>query len=370
MAWRETFLRRFGPGILGGIALNDWRALLRDKHLSIDASRMPRVVAITFQSFKNSLLRQIEDKRFGSLLEKVAIQPPLFILGHYRNGTTLLHQLLAQDRRFAFPNIYQTTFPHTFLTTEAADTPLLSFFMPSRRPMDNVEMSLSSPQEDEFALCAASLKSPCMAWIFPRQREQFEKYLTFRTAAPSEISRWRDTLELFLKKLTLKYQRPLLLKSPPHTCRIRLLLEMFPEARFIHIHRDPYAVFQSSRRTFRLMLDWNGLQRPELDGLDNWVLRQYREMYDVFFDEKTLIPKHRFHEIRFSDLEKDPVGQLRSAYEMLALPDFRTVESELRKYVASLASYRKNVFTEIAPDLKGRIAREWGRCFEEWGYVL
>src|SRR5437879_2520647 len=187
MAWRETFLRRFGPGLLGGLTLTDWLALLRDKHLSIDPSRTPRALAITFQSLKNSLLRQVETRRFGPKFKNVAIQPPLFILGHWRNGTTLLHQLFAQDRRFAFPNSYQVSFPHTFLTTEAADSPLMSFFLPRQRPMDNMEWALSSPQEDEFALCVSSLKSPCLAWVFPRQRERFEKYLTFRTAAPNEI---------------------------------------------------------------------------------------------------------------------------------------------------------------------------------------
>jgi hypothetical protein len=112
---------------------------------------------------------------------------------------------------------------------------------------------------------------------------------------PNELSQWQAALKILLKKLTLKYDRPLVLKSPPHTCRIRLLLEMFPDARFIHIHRDPYAVFQSSRRTFRLMLDWHGLQRADLEGLDDWVLRQYREMYEVYFEEKKLIPSHRLH---------------------------------------------------------------------------
>lgn len=278
MNWRESFLIRFGPGVLGGITFGDWSRLLREEKSAISPCRLLRAIAITLQSLKNSAFHFSENRRYGPLLKDVVVQPPLFILGHWRNGTTHLHQLLAQDRRFAFPNTYQVCFPHTFLTTEAQDSRLLSFFAPKHRPMDNMELNLASPQEDEFALCVSSLKSPCMSWIFPRQKEKFERYLTFRTVPQNEIAQWRAAFHLLLKKLTWKYKRPLLLKSPPHTARIRLLLEMFPDARFVHIHRDPYTVFQSSRRMFQLMFDWHGVQRPRLDDLDDWVLRQYKEM--------------------------------------------------------------------------------------------
>jgi hypothetical protein len=366
--WREKILTRVGPGLFGGITFGTWLRLLREQNFAIDPSCLPRAVAITLQSLKNSAHGFMESRRFGPLLKDVEVSPPLFILGHFRAGTTHLHQLLAQDRRFAFPNMYQTSFPHTFLTTEQRDSPLLSFFLPPQRPMDNVEWTLASPQEDEFALCTATLRSPCLAWVFPRRRERFEKYLTFRRVAQTEIDQWRAAFELFLKKLSWKYQRPLVLKSPPHTGRIGLLLEMFPQARFVHIRREPYTVFQSSRRTFRMMLDWNGLQRPSQDGLDDWVLRQYREMYDAYFEQRTLISEGSLHEMSFEDLERDPMAALRGAYEALHLPAFEEVESDLRRYVDSLDGYRKNEFPELPKELKTRIAKEWSRCFEEWGY--
>ena len=312
--------------MLGGITVRQWFGLIR--HEGFDLARLPRALSITLQSLKNSLCLWHEQRRYGSLLQGVRIEPPLFVLGHWRNGTTHLHQLLAQDRRFAFPNGYQTTFPHTFLTTEAMDSRFLSFFLPKRRPMDNMEWTVASPQEDEFALCASSLKSPCMAWVFPRRRKHFGRYLSFRHAAPEEIAEWRAAFELFLKKLTWKYRRPLLLKSPPHTCRIRLLLEIFPEARFVHIHRDPYVVFQSSRKMFQTMIGWHELQRSNPDELDDWILEQYREMYEMFFDERRLIPAGHYHEMAFEELEKDPLGEMRKLYETLGLPNFRSAEAD------------------------------------------
>jgi hypothetical protein len=141
-----------------------------------------------------------------------------------------------------------------------------------KSPMDSIEWDLRSPQEDEFALCVSCFKSPCMGWVFPRRRERFEKYLTMREVAAEEIAAWLAAFGRLLGKLTLKYRRPLVLKSPPHTGRIRLLLELFPGARFVHIHRDPYVVFQSSRRTFEIIFRWHCLQRPRR-GRPGWQER-------------------------------------------------------------------------------------------------
>src|SRR4051794_34077232 len=202
---------------------------------------------LTLGSLLNSLYGRREAKSYRSLAEGVTIQPPLFILGHWRSGTTLLHNLLALDDQFAYPNLYEVFFPHTFLSTEDVRLDQVNPLIPSTRAMDNVAQGLGMPNEDEFATCTASLVSPYMMWSFPRRQEHYERYLTFRSVAEEEVNRWKAALVLFMKKLTLRYNRPIVLKSPPHTCRIRLLLELFPDARFVNIRREPYTVFQSTR---------------------------------------------------------------------------------------------------------------------------
>jgi hypothetical protein len=368
--WRKSFLTHLGPGLLGGIRLGDWLRLLRDERFAISPTRLPKALAITFQSLENSFLARREMRRYREEIEKVPVEPPLFVLGHWRNGTTHLHYLLGMDSRFAFPNIYQTFYPHSFLTTEARRSRLVGFFLPKRRPMDSVAWNIGSPQEDEFALCVLSRKSPCLGWVFPRHRDRYDRYLTFRHAGEGEEEEWRAAFDLLIRKLTLKHRRPLVLKSPPHTGRIRLLLRMFPGSKFVHIHRDPYAVFQSSRNLFQVNLRWNGLQRFSSSGLEEWVLRQHREMYEAFFEERKLIPEGRYCEVKFEELELDPVGQLRAIYQKLGLPDFQVVQPELERYVATLAGYRKNSYPDLGTDLKKRIAREWQASFEEWGYAV
>ena len=244
----------------------------------------------------------------------------------------------------------------------------LQFFMPKRRPMDNVEWDMRSPQEDEFALCNLTFKSPCMGWVLLKKRDHYDRYLTFRDVPRAQIDQWQESLLWLLKKLTFKHGRPLVLKSPPHTGRIRLLLEMFPTAKFVHIHRNPYTVFQSSRKTFLVNYTWHRLQRAPLDDLDDRLIEQYRRMYDAFFEERGLIPNGNFHEVAFEELESDPMGQMQKLYESLGLPDFRECEGALRRYVDSLVGYKKNKFSNLPVELRGRIAERWKPCFDEWGY--
>jgi hypothetical protein len=150
-----------------------------------------------------------------------------------------------------------------------------------------------------------------------------------------------------------------------------MLLDVFPDAKFVHIHRNPYEVFQSSRHTVEKVAPWWAMQRSTLlDDLDERTIRQFKEVYEVFFEQRHLIPKGRFHEVKFEDLEADPIGRMREIYQALALPEFEVAEPALRRYVESLAGYKKNTFPELPAELRARIAREWRRCFEEWGYAV
>jgi len=356
--------------MLGGISLGDWVRLLRENHFVVAPTSLFRAMAITCQSSQNSLARWLEQWRYARVVEKVDVPPPVFVLGHWRSGTTHLHNLLTVDQRFAFPNNYQALFPHAFLTMEFLQTRFIEWFLPKRRPMDNIEWTMQSPQEDEFALCITTFKSPCMGWFFPERRDHYDRYPTLRDVSDSEVEEWKSGLLAFLKRLTWKLKRPLVLKSPPHTCRIKRLLEIFPEARFVHIHRNPYVVFQSTRKMLTVNFQLHCLQRPRLNDLDDWILRQYRAMYEAFFDERALIPAGHYHEVCYEELELDPVGQMQRVYEALGLPAFAETKSAVENYVRSIHGYQKNQFPEMTGELRRRISEEWQVCFEQWGYPV
>ena len=366
--WREHFMQSFGPGILAGIDLRDWLRLLRENRWAVEPRFWSRANAITINALVTSAYRRREDEILLSKLAKVQVQQPVFVLGHWRTGTTHLHQLLSVDQQFASPNVFQTAFPHTFLTTEARRSKQLGAFLAATRPMDNVKLSFQAPSEDEFAICTTTFQSPYMSWVFPRRADDYDRYLTLSGLTEPEIARWKEALLLFLKKLTIKYDRPLLLKSPPHTCRIGVLLDMFPDARFVHIHRHPAAVFQSTVLTNQALLKLTALQSASPADWSRRAIVRYRTMYDKFFEEKILIPTGQLHELSFEDLERDPVGQVASIYAGLKLEGFAQMEGSLRQYVESLRDYEKNQFADLSPELLSELGREWRRCFDEWGY--
>jgi hypothetical protein len=370
MSWRELFGTHIGPGALCGVTLGDWLRLLADNRFAVDPPYWPRAAMVTAASLQNSLFRRWERWRYDGAIRATEAQPPLFVLGIWRSGTTHLHNLLARDARFAYPDFFDVFYPHTFLSTAWFNRGLLAHFLPPRRPQDNVRMAVGEPQEDEFALNCLTQMSWVLLWTFPRRAAEYDRFLTFRRASSDEITKWQQALRWFTQKLTYKYRRPLVLKSPAHTGRIKLLLEVFPHARFVHIHRNPYEVFQSSCHSAIKAIPWWTLQRPDHAGLEDRTLQQYEEIYQAYFEERSLIPAGRLHEIRYESLTADPLAELRKLYETLQLGDFAPAEPALRQYLASIANYQKNRFAEIEPYWKAQVARRWRRCFDEWGYAV
>jgi hypothetical protein len=368
LSWRERFLIACGPGILAGVTTRDWLRLLRDNQFSIDPPYLIRAASVSWCALTNSLFRWYEDRRYGPRWKGVTVDPPLFVLGHWRSGTTHLHYLLGCDRRFACPNFYQCLYPHVFLSTDRRSSGLLEFMLPPRRPYDDVHVDLTVPCEDEFALAVSCFLSPYLAGVFPRRAEYYDQFLTFRHASRQAVDEWKAALLTLLRKLTLKYGKPLILKSPAHTGRIKLLLEMFPGAKFVHIHRDPYAVFQSSVHTYATGLPYGRLQCTDRHDWTGRIIRQYNELYDAFFEQRGVIPAGHFHEVCFEEMEQDPVGEVRKLYRALGMPSFDAAEPDLRRYLNSLSGYRKNTFPPLPADQRRRIAAAWRRSFDEWGY--
>jgi hypothetical protein len=351
---------------LYGMALDEWLGLLRRHRFSVDPPYLPRAAFMTLSGALTSLIRTYENRKYVARLTETEIKEPLFILGHWRSGTSHLHNLISLDEQFAHPTVWRVLNPHTFLTTERYSA-IVKLASPETRLIDSMDLGADVPFEDEFATCG-SLCSPFLAEAFPRQADFYDRYLTFRTVPPEEVARWKEALLLFYKKLTWKFGRPLVLKSPPHTGRIALLLEMFPDARFVHIHRHPYAVFRSTKGQARTMQRTLCLQTANSRNLDARIIGRYRTIYDAFFEERDLIPDGQFHEIRFEDLERDPVAQMRGLYESLGIPGFETFRPSLENYVSDNSSYRKNVYEDLPVSLRREISQAWRRSFDEWDY--
>ncbi|MGF1461519.1 MAG: sulfotransferase [Leptolyngbyaceae cyanobacterium] len=327
---------------------------------------------MTLTSLGSIALSHLESWRYDAAVAQVNLpEDLLFVLGHWRSGTTLLHELLALDTEpWAFANTYEVMNPQTFLLTEAWCSRWLAGLVPQRRPMDNMPISFQSPQEDEFAIALLTLQSYYLSLAFPAAEQRYERYLTLEALSPCESQHWQGQFVGFLKKLIYKYQRSLVLKSPPHTARIGLLLNLFPQARFDHIHRHPYAVFQSMRHYYHTAGWLTYLQSPNFGTLDQAILRRYRLMYDAYFQQRSLIPANQFCEIAFADLAAAPLATGQKIYRQFDLPYTPLFDQQLQHYLQGRQRYRKNQFATLTPATQRQITHHRHQSFEQWRYLV
>jgi hypothetical protein len=210
--------------------------------------------------------------------------------------------------------------------------------------------------------------SPYLTIAFPNRPPQGQAALDLEGLTPRARRAWGRALVHFLRRVTLRRPGRLVLKSPTHSCRIRHLLRLFPEARFVHIVRDPYVVFPSTVNLWKSLYETHGLQRPTFAGLEEHVFRTFSLLYDRLEEGKRLVEPGRFHELRYEDLVRDPVGQMRALYEHLGLGGFEEVRPRLEHYLAGTRDYRTNRYA-LPPALREEITRRWGDVIRRHGYA-
>jgi len=355
-----------------GITFKQWLELLQQN--DVERTYWHRAAFITLASLVNSAAAKAELILHSHRIEATEVTtPPIFILGHWRSGTTLLHNILSQDtHNFCFPNTYQVLNPSTFLTSERFIAPLFDLMSESTRPMDNVEMGMKMPQEDEFAPMLETLHSVYLAMAFPSRNDYYQRHLSFEEAGHDERARWKDAFLHFAKKLTLKHgsEKAILYKTPSHTARIKILLEIFPDAKFVHISRDPYRVIRSSQHFFDKAVWKYYLQKPDLKKLDDQIISRYNAVYDAYFAHRDLIPAKNLVELRFEEFEQDPAAHIEKIYNNLDLPHYEKAEPSITSYINSLDGYKKNAFKALPSELKAKIKDRCGRHFEALGYSI
>lgn len=359
--------RRWAPRLWSGISFPGWVRLLVRNRCQIGWRYWYIAVADTFASLLNSFLHLIQELIYRRRVSQVEIRhAPLFIIGHWRTGTTLLHELLALDPRHTYPTTYACLAPNHFLLTERLLSRLLRFLLPARRPMDNMPMGWDRPQEDEFALCNLGLPSPYLTIAFPNRPPQYEEYFDLERVPPEARERWKRNFVYFLKQLTYRNPKRLVLKSPPHTFRIELLLELFPDARFVHLTRDPYEVFPSAQHLWKTLYRLHGFQRPTLNGLQEYVLDTFVRMHTKLQQTRRLVDPSRICELRFEDLKADPVGSLRRVYAHLELGDFEAVLPQVEQFLDEVKDHQPNEY-ELTEVQRAEIARRWVPLVDEDG---
>jgi hypothetical protein len=338
----------------------------------VPPSMWPRVAAMLASAALRAPLGWIERARVAAATDPLAdMPPPLFVLGHWRSGTTHLYNLLSRDPRFAWPDPIATGLPWNFLILGRALRPLLQRALPESRLIDNVAVEPDSPQEDEIALASMQSLSYYHALYFPEDFGQLFEPGAFPDAAhPSSrlLARRTRRFRHYCRKLLLQAPgRRLLIKNPIHTGQVAWLRSVFPHARFVHIHRNPYVVFESTRKFYRRLLPAYALQRFDAEAIEPFILDTYPRMHERLYADVAGLPPSRFVEVAYDELDRRPLDCLRRIYRQLELGDFDAVAPRVGRYLEGLLDYQRNPHRFCAADLD-RVERAWGAWIERWGY--
>lgn len=367
----------FGPGVYFnlfshayfGSNFYSWIKFLWRHKGEIEVFFVPKAACITLIALVNTPVVILEALIYGRKIKSQRLPPPLFILGHARSGTTYLHYILSKDIRFAFSATHECFMPWIFLTAGKFTEKIMAGALPEKRPMDNLRLGANLPKEEEFAMGCMGEESMVTAYVFPgNMYEYFRKYVLFKDVNKKTVENWQRHLVYFMKKLSFKYGgRQLLLKSPSNTGRVRELLEIFPDAKFIHIYRNPYAVYPSNERLYEKILPNVALQRTSPETVQDFIMRSYRDTYRKYFDNRKMIPRGNLTEFSYEEFIGSELTVLERVYKELSLGDFESARPAFEAEVGGYKDFQTNRY-DLDDALKEKIYGEWRFAFEELGY--
>jgi hypothetical protein len=360
--------------LITGIELQDWVKLLAENGWQVSPAYLHRAAWITGWSVPATALGRLEDARYGRQLATQEIDPePLFLIGHWRSGTTHLHNLFGRAPGNTYSTVYQVVFPSSFLTTGSFVPKLTAGMLPSTRTYDNVRHGWDEAAEDEIALAKLTGLSPYIAFMFPDQAARYERYIDFLECTSDEKRRWMEAFRYFIKKIMIQTEGDrVVVKSCTHTARIRMILEMFPNAKFVHIHRHPYRVYASTLH-MRSHTDWeNFFQLPE----ENWegqraeqTLVLGQRIFERVVEDRHLIPEGNYYELAYDDLVGNEIEVVRDIYDKLDLPGWGLAEPVIRRYLEGLEGFRTNVLPDLDKRTRDKVYESWRVAFDEFGYT-
>ena len=283
---------------------------------------------------------------FSNKIKKVKFKkPPVFILGHWRSGTTFLHNVMCQAPDAAYLTTYQSVFPNNMASKFLFKT-FMRLNMPDKRPSDNVQLHIDYPQEDEFAFSNVNPHSYYKFFYFPLDYNNiYNESVYHKNLTAKQIEKWfRDYDEILRKAVFETGGDRLIAKNPVNTARIKHLLKLYPDAKFLYIYRNPVTVYLSTERFFKSLFPTLQLQNIDNEFIENMIFDTYKKILNDYLNQKALIPKENLYELKFEDFENFAIPELIKIYTELLDEDFIQFEKYFIKYLESQKSYKKNKY--------------------------
>ncbi|MGF1528458.1 MAG: sulfotransferase [Candidatus Competibacterales bacterium] len=332
--------------------------------------RLPHLAAAVVSAVGRLPFTLTEGVYSAWLRPEAAMPAPVFVIGHWRSGTTHFYNLLACGRQVSYVTPLGTGLPWELLTLVPLARRWLEGTIPEDRLVDRIPVTPTAPQEDEMALSSMATLSFLHGLYFPRHLHRAFLQGMFLEGTANDQRIWERRCRRFLGKVWRSGGGGrLVVKNPGHTVRIATLKALWPEAQFIHVVRDPHALLPSMRNMITTLLPALAWQDPRVSGseIDGLIFETYdRMMAALVADSRTLEP-HQFAEVRYEALVADPINCLRDLYRHFQWPGWEEDCGRVEVYLASIRGYEKNHFP-ADPAVGRDVVQHWGHWLDHWGY--
>ncbi len=348
--------------------------MLWENRKQLSPKEAPKVAQVLFMSLVLSPVAFLENLFHARKIANTKIEkPPIFIVGHWRSGTTFLTSIMAHDESKAYFKAEQTySFP-VFITLGNTLKSIYTKVLPSKRPMDNMKMGREEPQEEAFALATMIEESITHMMSFPSNARFYAKCAFYSELSEQRQKKIRRAYLKIIKKLTYYTGgKQLIIKSPENTARIDMLLELFPDAKFIHIYRNPYNVFPSTVGMFKKLFPIFSLEdiSKHPDTLvDDVVLDIYEKLYTRYLSDKKKIPEGNLIEMKYEEFVQDPFLYMQEIYTSLGIEGWEEQKDHFKKYIDAQEGYKTNGY-KIDIINKKRLNKRLFFLFKKFGYKM
>jgi hypothetical protein len=324
-----------------------------------------------FLSILTTGLSYFDELRYQSLSKNLEIKKdPIYILGHWRSGTTLLHNLLCCHENISYPTTYQTVFPNNLFFLKGLIKEIMRIYLPKKRLVDGVEMHVDFPQEEDFALGNEAGYSFYYWFYFPADYQRVtDEFLTLSTEDEERSQKYKKAYQKFVKRSILNVGgEQYIAKNPPNMARIPFLLDIFPGSRFIYIERNPYEVLMSTFKFHKGFLKTLQLQDIDDETLWEFIFQTYVLTYNKYEDSKHLIPSENLAELKYEDLVADP-GKAYKSLQMGIISDLETDPSKLKSVIEANMNHSVNTYNFDRKYID-RVNSALGSVIEKQGYQI
>ncbi len=339
-----------------------------------EARYLPRTALYFLKLLAWEPMRLAERAYFRARGETATLpHPPVFILGYYRSGTTHLQEVLLQDPRFGYMDFYQCFFPTAFTSTEAWVKPVFEKIVRAvgmEHPAHGIPFSFALPGEDDVSMVASGSRMAAnWAQVYPDAfREIYTRTGLMEGLTDAERARFGAELHDLLWRVSRSNgHRRLLLKSPPHTGRMGFLADLYPNAKFIFIRRNPYEVYKSNLKLWK-SFEKTSLQTLTPAAVRDHILWSHDRCHHAYERDKATLAPGRLVELTFEGFMADPEATMRRIYETLDLGDFATCGAPLVTYLDAHHAEERSPYSYTDDELDA-IEASLGHWIDAWGYA-